>query len=359
MILFWVVAGVLTAAAAALILMRARGAAAEDAAGDPAAVLYRRQLSEIDELADRGLMGEAERKSAHAEAARRLLAAADAPKDAWAGEGRGRGGVLAAVVAVPALTLGLYLALGAPGYPDRPYAQRLAEWKAADLSTLGAAEIAAVLRDVIRTRPADPEGYRFLALAEGQSGNVPAAVRALRRAVELAPDRTDLRRSLGEALVYQAGGKVEADARAVFEDLLRREPGDPAARFYLAQAKVEAGQRAEGAAELRALLADVPADEPRREIVEAAIAKAEGRGAAAAAVGPQAEAIRGMVEGLAARLEENPDDPEGWVRLVRSYSVLGEDARRDAALATARARYADRPQVLQQLEEAARAAPME
>jgi len=31
-----------------------------------------------------------------------------------------------------------------------------------------------------------------------------------------------------------------------------------------------------------------------------------------------------MVESLAERLEETPDDPEGWLRLARSYSVLGE-----------------------------------
>ncbi|MDA0338545.1 MAG: tetratricopeptide repeat protein, partial [Proteobacteria bacterium] len=36
------------------------------------------------------------------------------------------------------------------------------------------------------------------------------------------------------------------------------------------------------------------------------------------------EMIRGMVEGLAARLEESPDDLEGWQRLGRAYGVLGE-----------------------------------
>jgi cytochrome c-type biogenesis protein CcmH len=36
------------------------------------------------------------------------------------------------------------------------------------------------------------------------------------------------------------------------------------------------------------------------------------------------EMIRGMVEGLAARLEEQPDDPEGWRMLGRSWSVLGD-----------------------------------
>jgi cytochrome c-type biogenesis protein CcmH len=31
-----------------------------------------------------------------------------------------------------------------------------------------------------------------------------------------------------------------------------------------------------------------------------------------------------MVAGLAAKLQEHPDDPEGWSRLGRSYTVLGE-----------------------------------
>jgi cytochrome c-type biogenesis protein CcmH len=41
----------------------------------------------------------------------------------------------------------------------------------------------------------------------------------------------------------------------------------------------------------------------------------------------QTEMIRGMVEGLAARLAEQPDDVEGWRMLARSYGVLGETAK--------------------------------
>ena len=74
--------------------------------------------------------------------------------------------------------------------------------------------------------------------------------------------------------------------------------------------------------------------------------------------GGQMDMIRGMVEGLARRLKANPDDPDGWVRLVRAYAVLGEAGQRDATLNTARARYASRPQVLVQLDAAAKAEPM-
>ena len=41
----------------------------------------------------------------------------------------------------------------------------------------------------------------------------------------------------------------------------------------------------------------------------------------------QTEMIRGMVEGLAARLADQPDDIEGWRMLARSYGVLGETAK--------------------------------
>ena len=63
--------------------------------------------------------------------------------------------------------------------------------------------------------------------------------------------------------------------------------------------------------------------------------------------------IAGMVEGLAARLAKSPDDPDGWVRLVRAYAVLGETAKRDAALASASARFKDQPKMLAALRPAA------
>jgi cytochrome c-type biogenesis protein CcmH len=36
------------------------------------------------------------------------------------------------------------------------------------------------------------------------------------------------------------------------------------------------------------------------------------------------QAIRGMVEGLAAKLKDNPNDRDGWLRLANARRVLGE-----------------------------------
>jgi cytochrome c-type biogenesis protein CcmH len=45
--------------------------------------------------------------------------------------------------------------------------------------------------------------------------------------------------------------------------------------------------------------------------------------------------VRSMVERLAARLDQNPDDKEGWARLAHAYDVLGETDKANAARARA------------------------
>jgi cytochrome c-type biogenesis protein CcmH len=371
MILFWVAAAALSAGAAFLILNRAASAAANTTPEDPATALYRRQLAELDELADRGLLAEAETKSAKAEAGRRLLAAADAQGSPWSVGASARRAPLAVAVAAPILAAAGYLVLGAPGYRDQPFAARMKTWQATDPAQLGPTELAAVLHKLTRERPNDPEGFRYLALAEGASQNPPEAVRALRRAVKLAPTRADLWEMLGEALVVEASGTVTPDAREAFEQTLKFEPRAVVARFQLARAKFDAGDKAGADADWQDVLAELPASDPRRAEIAQAIAQAKGTpsalpppsGPAAdaiaqAAPGDQLAAIKGMVQGLADRLKANPDDPDGWVRLVRAYAVLGDGARRDEALKQAQARYASKPEVLSALKEAASAAPM-
>jgi cytochrome c-type biogenesis protein CcmH len=360
MIAFWVAAGVLSAGAAILILLRAAQAAARTAPVDTTSIFYRRQLAEIGDLADRGLLGADERGTAEAEAARRMLSAADQPAEVWS-TASSRVPILIAALAAPALALGLYLMLGSPGAADQPFKGRLAHWLDTPPQTLQPGEIAAVVAQKVKEKPNDADGYKYLALARGGTGDLLGAIQALRRGVRVAPDRPDLWEMLGDAELYRANGEQTDAALDAFRNVIRLNPASPAARFQLAAAKIRKGDRAGGLADWRALLADMPASDPRRGNVQAAIAELEGGPAAKPAApappqglsGDQMTMVQGMVGRLAQRLAANPDDPAGWVQMVKAYAVLGDVAKRDAALKTARARYAGKPEVLDALAKAA------
>jgi cytochrome c-type biogenesis protein CcmH len=166
---------------------------------------------------------------------------------------------------------------------------------------------------------------------------------------------------LGEAQVFRNGGDLTDEATQAFVQTLKLDPKNVAARFQLARARIKAGDKAGGVADWKALLADMPAADPRRADLQTAIAEAQGAPAPPAPQGlsgDQLTAVRGMVAGLAQRLAANPDDPQGWVRLVRAYAVLGDSAKRDAALKDAQARYAAKPDVLAELAQAAAAERM-
>ena len=53
--------------------------------------------------------------------------------------------------------------------------------------------------------------------------------------------------------------------------------------------------------------------------------------------------VRGMVDGLAARLQEEPDDLQGWLMLIRSYAVLQEAEAAEDAVRQAKTAFRDTP----------------
>jgi cytochrome c-type biogenesis protein CcmH len=368
MIMFWVAAALLSAGVASFIVLRAsRAATAAATAGgeDPALSVFRRQLSEIDDLSDRGLIPADERRSARAEAARRLLAAADRPAIEGLSPAAGRRLAVAAAVAAPLIGLGLYLATGSPQQPDLPFAKRAAAWRAADPASLDPAQMAVVLEQIAREHPRDPEPLYYLARAQLALGDPFTAERGLRRAVALAPRRADLWAALGEVLAAETPDQPSADARTAFGRALALDPAAPGPRYALARDKIAAGDAAGGLTIWRALLAELPAEDPRRAGLADQIAEVERTGALpappaqaapAAGAGDQAAFIRSMVERLAARLAASPDDPAGWARLIRSYGVLGDAPRKAAALARARQLFKDRPDALRAVAEAAQGA---
>ncbi|MEJ0064919.1 MAG: c-type cytochrome biogenesis protein CcmI [Caulobacteraceae bacterium] len=360
MIWLWIAAALISGALAVLVVQRSVRAVTAPRSDNPALAVYRRQMAELDELAERGVLADAERRSVRAEAGRRLLAAAgraEAPlRHAKPGQ------ILLLTACVPLVALVAYFVLGAPDYPDQPFKARLAAWRNADPQMLAAPQMAAILRAIAAERPADPEPLRQLALAEFASREPTEAIQALHRAIALAPRRADLQEMLGLALTAQNGGEPDADALDAFHQALVLDPTNVTARYYLARARIGAGDTAGGVADWSALQATLGPGDPRRQELAQQIQQVTATGRLPSAQPAQDQPvgtpqIQAMVDGLAARLRTNPDDPAGWVRLVRAYTVLGELDRRDQVLAIARRRYAGRPDILAQLETAQARSP--
>jgi len=364
MIGLWIGAALLSALAAVLIVYRSARAVqtTADVVEDPSLGVYRRQLAEIDDLAERDLLPDSEQASARAEAARRLLTAADAPVAA-APSRPAQWLVAAAATAAPLIAAGLYLWLGSPGLPDQPFTRRLVDWSRQDLSTLEPAQMAALLQGAIPKHRNDPTLYYYLAQAQAAAGDSFSAERSLHKAISLAPNRADLWHALGVLLIGQTQGEPSPAALAALAKAQALDPNDATALYLLSRAKIASGDVAGGLAGWTRLRDNLKPGDPGRATISGQIAEVEKthalpvapqqQPAASPAIDPGQQAmINGMVAQLAAQLAAHPDDPAGWARLVRSYGVLGDKARQDAALAKARVLFKDRPADLHTVEAA-------
>jgi len=352
MIALWIAAAVLAGAAFGLIVLLSNRPVL--AAADAARSVYRRQLSETDDLAARGLLGEEERKAAHAEAARRLLGEDDVTPEATASKSSSL--IAIAVAAIAALAaLALYLYAGAPSREDQGYAKRIEEWRSMSPNEMQPEQFAALTRLALAREkdpvPAKDRPLMLFALgqAEAAAGEMASAERSLEKSLAANPDRVEAWEALGEVRLRLADGKFKPKVLEAFRRAVQLDPQLLTGRYFLAKADIEAGRTAQGITVLRQLRAESPPE--AQEILDREIAMAEGRGAPAPNLKAD-PAIVAMVNGLAARLKADPDDVSGWQRLIRSYTVLGDKAALDKALTDARAFFKNRPADLATIEAA-------
>jgi cytochrome c-type biogenesis protein CcmH len=228
------------------------------------------------------------------------------------------------------------------------------------------------LAELERRANAEPDNagaWQELGFAYFELGRFAQAAEAYTRATEADPDSAVLWSSLGEALVMaSARDPMPPRSREAFSKAAALDPADPRARYFLAVEKDLGGDHEGAIGDWLALLADTPTGAPweadlRRTIeqvgaindiaVEQRIAATLGARpaapppaiqaipgptqeqlAAAASLRPaeQQEMAEGMVARLAARLQSDPRDVDGWIMLMRSYKSLGRDTEASEAL---------------------------
>ena len=247
----------------------------------------------------------------------------------------------------------------------------------------------------LATNSDNPDGWRMLGWAYFSQERFADSAAAYARAIEQNPSLGSLKTARGEALVRASGGTVNDEALALFAEALKQDAKDPRARYFAGLKKEQSGDRSAAlddwinilnetspsepwAADLRqrteGLAGELKVDISTRLTAAAVPPTAAARGGVLDAIqtpsadapspapvaekGPTAEdvkksqdmapqdrtaMIRGMVESLQSRLEKSPRDADGWIKLIRSRKVLGEDDAAKSALAKAVAVFSDAP----------------
>ncbi|WP_293987229.1 tetratricopeptide repeat protein [Sphingomonas sp.] len=246
----------------------------------------------------------------------------------------------------------------------------------------------ASLENKMRAHPDDGEGWRSLGWSYFQMQRYADAAGAYAKATRLLPNRAAIWSAFGEAQTL-ASNAVDPIAHDAFGKALAIDPKDSRARYFLAVEKDVRGDHQGAIDDWIALLRDGPKDAPWAQSVHdlivqvaaqhkidvkgrvpdvapAAVADAAGAAipgptadqmndAASLTPGQQNEMARGMVDRLAQRLAGQPDDFDGWVRLMRARMVLRDGKGAGDALADARRAFAADDAKLARLTDAARA----
>jgi cytochrome c-type biogenesis protein CcmH len=347
----WILLTLMTAAAVAAVLWPLSRHPQIEGISDPDTQFYRDQIAEIDRDRDRGLLSETEAETAKAEAARRLLRSAPRGENRTAPVGepalRRRRAVSAlALSVVPLLALAVYGAYGSPHLAAKLQAVQ----RPADPGQLDFATALARIESHLAQHPDDGRGWEVVAPVYMRLGRAEDAAKAYEAALRLIGSDAERLANYGEALVAVQDGIVPAEARAAFEKALDLDRSQPKARFYLAQAAEQDGHKDKARAEYDALLASSPAEAPWVPAVRDQIARLDGTASPEGGTPPDREAILGMVQGLADRLDAQGGTADEWARLLRSYAVLGQTDKAKAALSKARRALAGNQGAVQQVD---------
>lgn len=267
------------------------------------------------------------------------------------------------------VSVGLYAALGRPDLTAQPLKNRVAEVAAATKAeaqqTAAAKSRLAEAKKAADGALSSVEAQLNYAMIAASMGDSKAERTALSRALRLTQDDPTIIALMAEAMSREAGGLVTLPARELIRKALDANPVEPRALYLkgLAAYQDEAFQDAVATwAELTTIIDPLA---PLAQILAANIRTAAEEGgfvlsdelASFAQAIPQADdeqtaLIASMVEGLEARLEDEPNDPEGWQRLIKSRQVLNDqDGIIRAKLGAAAASPDDATAQIQGLEE--------
>ncbi len=316
----------------ALILVRGR---ISDAAADPIA-LYKKQLADLRQDAETGVLEPDAAEAARLEIERRILRVTAPNTGAVVGENKLIPLVLAGLVVGSAFAF--YYAVGNPTLPAAPGRMITVKDTLVEEGGPSFGEAIAQIESHLATNPDDVKGWEVLAKSARAVADYSRAATAFGRLADLSPEDTSLRAQELEAFIAMGAGQVSPAAKLVLQKLLDKAPQHPAGHYYLGLARQQAGDDAGARAIWLALADRSAASAPWMPVLNQRLSElgvnppklSDEQVSAVAGMSPEEREafVQSMIERLEERLESAPDDSEGWMMLARSKLATGskEDA---------------------------------
>lgn len=322
--------------------------------------IFEDQLVEIDRDVRRGVISDIEAAAARAEVSRNIL------KVSRMGTSRtvrrdsiSCAGIVLAALLVPAVAFGYYAEFGSPDIISLSVADRAAERQERDEVVALASRLETELQAHPQGGPS--EGWMLLGQTRMRLGDYERAADAYSVVADRNEADSAVFSMLAEALISQEQGVVTRRADAAIARARELNPMNPAGTFYAALSLEQSGQ---GGAAHDLLIERLDLADGYYPWMDTLIAQANRIGAPigrdpisvtqfapmATQPGPtqdqvaaaqdmseedRAAFIASMVDRLATRLEDEPDDLDGWLRLANAYTVLGRQDEAVTAYETA------------------------
>ena len=294
------------------------------------AAIHRDQLQALEGDLARGVISQQDFETTRDELQLRLLDDTESfepsPKRKNQGFWSAKRTATAVGLSLPILALGLYLKLGAPEAINPLASNHQRDEQLVQMVD----SLAARLKD----NPNDSKGWAMLARSYKVLGRFDESRQAFEKAGDVVKTDPDLLIDYADLLGVMAGNSLAGKPQQMIEEALRMNPDHPMSLMMAGVASYQTGDYPKAVSYWEKLLGLLQPGSADAQQVQANIDDARAKGGqsagtsnllppvpAGAAAGMTPDKINDMVDRLAARLKDNPDDLAGWARLARAYKV--------------------------------------
>ena len=237
--------------------------------------IYRDQLHELDADLAAGTLSKEQYQGARSELEGRVLDDSGTAEAVHPPSSGGRNWAIAAVIAVPILTVVLYLMLGKPAGLDSQHQTTLAN-QSQEVTQEQINAMVEGLAQKLKTKPDDVEGWAMLGRSYVQLRRYGDASAAYARATALLPNNAQLLADYADVLAMNNGRSMQGEPEKIIQQALAADPNNIKALALAGTAAFQRKEYGKAVEEWQKLLKLVPADSQIARQIDANISQIQG-----------------------------------------------------------------------------------